>query len=49
MGKLLPPAQLHASLCAAALFLGATDAKVRAGATTDQRVWVTRLAGLSAL
>ena len=31
MGKLLPPAQLHASLCAAALFLGATDAKVPAG------------------
>ena len=46
MGKLLPPAQLHASLCAAALFLGATDAKVPAGATTDQRVWVTQLAGL---
>ena len=38
MGELLSPAQLHASLCAAALFLGATDAKVPAGATTDQRV-----------
>ena len=46
MGELLSPAQLHASLCAAAFFLGATDAQVPAGATTDQRVWVTQLAGL---
>jgi hypothetical protein len=34
MGELFSPAQLHACLCAAALFLGATDAQVPAGATT---------------
>src|SRR5262249_4611959 len=34
MGELFSPAQLYARVCAAALFLGATDAQVPAGATT---------------
>ena len=38
MGELFSPAQLHASVCAAALFLGATDAQVPAGATTTEGV-----------
>ena len=38
MDKLLSPAQLDTSVCAVAVFLGATDAQVPAGATTDRRV-----------
>jgi hypothetical protein len=37
MGELFSPAQLHASVCAAAVFLGATDEQVPAGATTRPR------------
>ena len=44
MGELFSPAQLHASVCAAALFLGATDAQVPAGATTGQGVWISPVA-----
>jgi hypothetical protein len=49
MGKLLSPAQLDASLCAAAIFLRTKVAQVPAGATTDERIWDTQLAGLQAL
>ena len=41
MGELFSPAQLHASVCAVAFFLGATDAQVPAGATTGQGVWIS--------
>ena len=44
MGELFSPAQLHARLLSATLFLGTTDAEIPAGATTDQGVWVSPMA-----
>jgi hypothetical protein len=44
MGELISPAQLHACVCAAAIFLGATDAQVPAGTTTGQGVWISPVA-----
>ena len=44
MGELLSPAQLHARLLSATLFLGTTNTQIPAGATTDQGVWISPMA-----
>lgn len=44
MGELFSPAQLHACVCAAVIFLGTTDAQVPAEATTGQGVWISPVA-----